>query len=386
MRSFAGTRVAALLVGAALLGPGCRAVPLTTQPFDRRGPDLPPQDVFRIEWQTKLVGPQLWEAFPREAAAPAVDPDTGRIIALTRDGYVRSVNPDGKVEWAVQTRGRFVAGASVHDGVVYVPGGDGTLYALRARDGEQVWSYASGEELASVPVVAGDLVFVQSQANTLFAVNRQTGQWAWQHRRDPPSGFAVQGVAQPSVGGGVLYAGFSDGFLVALDPGTGAVRWERPLSPNGTEFLDVDTEPSVDERGRVFAASYRNGVYALDAESGNVLWNVPANGTTSMLRRGEVLYTTGDRDAFAYLADNGRQLWQVKLKDRAGQKPVFAEGLLVVPANDALMFIDPASGLGRLSWDPGQGVTAPPAFRGGRIYVLSNLGYLYALRLTGRGG
>ncbi len=386
MRSFAGSRVAALLVGAALLGPGCRAVPLTTQPFDRRGPDLPPQSTFRIEWQLKLVGPQLWEAFPREAAAPAVDPDTGRIIALTRDGFVRSVNPDGKVEWQFQTQGRFVAGAAVHEGIVYVPGGDGTLYALRARNGEQVWAYASGEELASVPVVAGDRVFVQSQANTLFAVDRGTGQWTWQHRRDPPNGFAVQGVAQPSVSEGVLYAGFSDGFLVALEPQTGAVRWERPLSPTGTEFLDVDTEPSADDRGRLFAASYKNGLYALDSQNGNVLWNVPANGTTSLLRRGDVLYTAGDREVLAWLTDNGRQLWRVPLDEKAGQKPVFAEGLLIVPVNDALAFIDPATGLRRLSWDPGQGVTAAPVARGGRLYVLSNLGYLYALRLTGRNG
>ncbi len=364
---------------------GCRAVPLTTQPFDRRGPELPPQSVFRVDWRVELVGPQLWESFPREPAAPAVDADTGRIITLTRDGFVRSINPDGEVEWTFKTRGIFAAGASVHEGVVYVPGGDGFLYALRARNGEQLWAYDAGEELATVPLVASGRVFVVSQSNTLFAVNAEDGQWLWQHRRDLPTGFSLKGVARPTVSMGTLYAGFSDGALVALDPQSGQVRWERPLSPQGREFLDVDTDPTVDDAGRLYAASYREGLYALDPDSGNVYWTVAAQGLTSLVQRGDVLFAGGDQHVSAYLADNGRSLWRFIVKDQAAQTPVFVRGLLVVPVNAALVFVDPATGLQRLSWDPGQGVTAPVAAFNDRLYVLSNLGYLYALRLDGGG-
>jgi outer membrane protein assembly factor BamB len=382
----APVRALAVALACGVLSTGCRAVPLTTQPFDRRGPELSPQAVFRVDWQVKLVGPQLWESLPREAAAPAVDPDTGRIIALTRDGFVRSLNPDGRIEWSFQTRGIFKAGALVHEGVVYVPGGDGHLYALRARNGEELWRYDAGEELATVPLVAGGRVYVASQGNTLFAVNRENGQWLWQHRRDLPSGFMVQGVARPTLSMGTLYAGFSDGYLVALDPETGQPRWEKPLSAPGNEFLDVDTQPQVDDAGRLYAASYKSGVFALDPDSGSVLWTVPWAGTTALVQRGDVLFTTGDRGVNAWLADNGRALWSLPMKDRAAQLPLFARGMLVVPANDALVFVDPATGLQRLAWDPGQGVSAAPVQAGQRLYVLSNLGFLYALRLTGSGG
>jgi outer membrane protein assembly factor BamB len=47
--------------------------------------------------------------------------------------------------------------------------------------------------------------------------------------------------------------------------------------------------------------------------------------------------------------------------------------------------VDPSTGRPRLEWDPGQGVSATPVYADQHLYVLSNNGYLYALRLERRG-
>jgi outer membrane protein assembly factor BamB len=65
---------------------------------------------------------------------------------------------------------------------------------------------------------------------------------------------------------------------------------------------------------------------------------------------------------------------------------LFAHGMLMVPTSQSLLFVDPATGIARVSWNPGKGVTATPIVLENRLYVLSNLGYLYALRLSGRSG
>src|SRR5215211_5105014 len=107
-------QVAGVLI--ALLG-GCREIQHRAQPFDRSGRDLGPLALFEVEWRVERVGPRFWEYRPREPAQPAVDPDTGRVVALTRDGRVRGLSREGRVEWEFKTEDPFVAGATVHEGM-----------------------------------------------------------------------------------------------------------------------------------------------------------------------------------------------------------------------------------------------------------------------------
>ena len=165
------------------------------------------------------------------------------------------------------------------------------------------------------------------------------------------------------------------------------MRWEKALAPGGvTQFIDVDTSPVLDESGHVYAASYAGGLYALDAETGDVVWNSVAQGITSLLLHGNVLVATGDDRLDAYLADSGKLLWSQTLEERAGLEPVLVKGMLLVPAQRSLLFVDPRTGQSRLAWNPGEGISAPPRVVGGKVYVLSNNGYLYSLRLDGRSG
>jgi len=372
-------------VGAVGLLGACHSVPLHGNPVSSELRQ-PPADFFEVGWWTPLVEPISWEYAPREFAAPAVDPDSGRVITLTRDGFVRGVAPGGKVAWAFKTGNRFSAGALVHEGIAYVPGGDGVLYALDARKGELKWKYEAGESLATTPVLAGSRVLVASESDTLFAVDLETGKWAWQYRRDPPSGFTIHGVSTPLVKDGAVYVGFADGYLVALDAEGGTAKWEKSLAGGATEFLDVDTPPVADDAGRLYVASYQGGLYALSAESGDVEWSSSVAGLTSLLARGEIVFAVGDGRVDAYLGETGRLLWSHSLGERAGRAPVLARGMLIVPNQRALLFMDPQTGQARMAWNPGEGVSAAPRVEGSTAYVLSNNGYLYSLQLHGGGG
>jgi len=377
-----GLAAAGLLVG-------CRTPVSVYGNPEPSSPEQPPYHFFTVEWWTQLVEPSLLEYAPREQARPAYDEQNERVIALTRDGYVRSVGAEGKEAWNYRVGNRFYAGATVHEGTVYVPGTDGVLHALDAKTGAPRWKYVAGEALGTAPVIEGDLILVSSLSDTLFAVKRDTGALAWLYRRDAPAGFTIHRTSAPVVRGQSVWVGFSDGTLVSLELADGGVRWEKSLAPGsgGTgQFVDVDTTPVLDNGGHVYAASYTGGLYCLDADTGDVVWNSVAQGITSLLLQGDVVVATGDDRLDAYLADSGRLIWSRGLEERAGLDAVLTKGMLLVPVQRSMIFVDPRTGKTLLTWNPAQGVSAPARVVGGKVYVLSNNGYLYALRLDGRSG
>lgn len=371
-------RQTALLAVLALCGCAGRA-PVLVDPFSRE--PSAPLAVFRVDYWHSLVETSTMEFVPREFASPAVDPVSGRVVVGTRDGVLRSVSVEGRVKWTLATPTPFYAGVLIRDGVVYVPGGDGVLRALKADTGAVLWAYDCGEELVTVPVLAEGLVLVASQSATLYAIGATDGKWLWQYRRTPPAGFILRGASTPLVRDGVVYLGFSDGHAAALEAKTGAALWDRVLS-TGTQFIDVSSTPGFDASGHLIVASYKDGLFALDPKSGDTVWQSSASGLAYVLVRGQVIFAAGEDRIGAYSADTGKNVWLTQLPDRAGQQPAFASGLLLVPTGRGLLFMEPVTGKILRRFDPGKGVTATPAVYGPDALVLSNLGYVYGLHVT----
>ena len=373
-------RTALVTLALGVLG-GCASsrAPVLQDPFSRAA--SPPLAVFSVDYWHALMESNTMEFVPREFATPAVDPTSGRVVVGTKDGVLRSVGIDGHVKWTVSTPTPFSAGVLIRDGIVYSPGGDGVLRALKADTGAVLWSYDCGEELVTVPVLAEGQVLVASQSATLYAVNAADGKWLWQYRRTPPAGFILRGASTPVVRDGVIYLGFSDGHAAALEAKTGSAIWDRVLS-TGTQFIDVSSTPGFDSLGHLIVASYKDGIFALDPKTGDTVWQTGASGLAYVLVRGSVVFASGEDRIAAYSSESGKALWATQLPDRAGQQPAFASGLILLPTGKALLFINPVTGGILRRFDPGKGVTATPGVYGPDAVVLSNLGFVYGLHVT----
>jgi outer membrane protein assembly factor BamB len=193
--------------------------------------------------------------------------------------------------------------------------------------------------------------------------------------------------------------GFADGYMVALGLSDGAQKWERNLTTSGgTQFLDVDSTPLLDQAGRLFAASYKDGVYGLKADTGDLEWTTARQGVSSLVQSGDEIIVSGEGKLQALFSQTGKEMWSLDLNQghpkgglfggapsTAGRPPLLLRGVLVVPTTGALMFVDALKGRARMAWNPGKGVTATPALSHGRLYVLSNMGTVFALQLRGGG-
>jgi outer membrane protein assembly factor BamB len=373
--------VRALVLSAALASAGCASARrgYTIDPYSRQNTEV--LAVYSITWWQKLVDAPTLEYGPREPASPGADTINDRVVTGTRDGVLRSIDTKGRVVWRFASGQPFSAGPAVVDGFVFAPGGDGFLYCFRADTGELFWKYEAGEDLVTVPVVVDGRVLVASQNDTLFAVEAATGKWLWQYRRDPPPGFTVRGASRPAVRNGMVYVGFSGGHFAALKLDTGAALWDRVLS-TGSQFIDIDAPPVFDNKGNLVVAAYKDGLFSIDPGSGETLWHTTISGMVGLVSRGEVVFASGDARVIAVLASSGKVLWTTSLGERAGLQPALAAGWLMVPTGKSLLFIDPASGVIRISFDPGRGITATPEVHGTNVFLLSNLGFVYSLEMN----
>jgi outer membrane protein assembly factor BamB len=348
----------------------------------RPAASLPPAPIslWSVRWTRDLVPKPTLEWKAQEPGGPGVDPATGVVVAGTRDGILHAVGPDNRLLWEFQGGAGFEAAPLIRDGVVYAGCGDGILYALELATGKERWRYDAKEEVGTTPVLAGGLIFFATLQDTLFAVDAKTGEWRWHHRRDPPSGFTIRGAAGAAVANGVVYAAYADGTVAALDAAVGSVRWERRVAPSG-DFMDIDSTPQV-SGSRVFVAAYSGAVYALDAATGVTAWEFRTPGASQLVLAGDRVVAVTTTQVLALSAGDGKQLWNTPFKGMPGGAPIVAAGYVLVPTGVGLLWLDLASGRSLRVADPGSGVTAAAAVRGGRVYLLSNQGQLYALEIS----
>jgi outer membrane protein assembly factor BamB len=343
---------------------------------------LPPAPVriYRVAWQRSFVPLKPLERGPEERGGVAVDPVTRLAVFGTRDGWLHAVRPDGTVAWELRGGGPFGPPAIEGD-TVYVGTADGRLYAVVLANGRERWRYQANEDLTTRPAIAHGHVFVASQQDTVFAVDAATGAWRWHHRRENKRAeFTIFGAAAAIAGPDAVYAGYSDGWIAALDPATGAARWARQVAP-ADDHLDVDALALAG--GRLYAAAYSGAVLGLDAATGEARWTFQAQGAAQLALAEGLLVAVTPGNVHGLAPASGEAVWTAPLRGSPAGAPAIAGPWILVPAGEGgLRWIEAASGRTLRVFDPGTGVSGTPGVSGARIYVLSNGGDLLALDLT----
>lgn len=231
-----------------------------------------------------------------ERGQPELDPQHQRVFVGSADRglYALRAN-DLSTIWRFNAAG-VVQGEPLYDAnedVVYFGSNDGALYKVRALDGALIWRFNTNSEVARRPLRVGPLLYVVNANDTLMAIEPGTGKLRWTYHRAPALGIEMAGYAGPAVANGMAYAAFSDGRVSAFDAMAGTERWSIDLAAEAEQSsgelprqLDVDATPitaRLNTGPAVFVASYPAGVFALDAQSGGRLWsNVLATGANDI--------------------------------------------------------------------------------------------------------
>ncbi len=182
------------------------------------------------------------------------------------------------------------------------------------------WTYRTpGTILTSSPAISNGVVYIGTrdesgnEHHAIHAVDLETGKKRWEVKAD------AQVQASPAVADGIVYASSIRGTLYAMNAETGEVIWEKTVGKDEVQRAWMYYSPTVVD-GVVYQA-YSTGsggkMMALDARTGAEIWNVPLAGgwiveSTPVVQDGKI-YVGGDGGWLISLdASTGKELWRKK--------------------------------------------------------------------------
>lgn len=349
----------------------------------------------QLRWRRRLTTVGESAYIPLERASAALDPVRDRVYIGTSDGRLHALTGAGTRIYAYDARSAIAASPvlDVDADELYIATEGGVLHRLRASSGALGWRSDIGGAVTQTPVLAPDAAYVVTDADAVLAFERATGEALWRVRRDPTDGEHVARHAGIALVDGVIYVAVTEGTVLALDAGDGALLWERDtavdldLSPDGPpRFADVDTTPVV-VGDVVFVASFAGGLYALERASGSVLYrDERLTGITDIVRVGDdqLILASGEEGVVLYDHREQAVRWQtMAARGAPGRAVVVGDLVLVGETRGSFVTLALRDGqeLGR--FDAGHGFAARASVASGRGFVLSNGGSLLAFALPG---
>ncbi|QQR88908.1 MAG: PQQ-like beta-propeller repeat protein [Myxococcales bacterium] len=281
-------------------------------------------NAFVFRWAKTLVsklsggGPYA----PVELSAAALDPEHDRVYIGTSEGRFWALSGGGSKVYhynasaAIQSKPAFDPDRDE----LYFGTEDAVIHALNASSGMLRWRAKVKGPVHQTPVLAADRLFVVTDSDQVIALSRNDGKEIWSYRREAPDGFAIAGRAGLLEADGKIITGFTDGMVVALDPVSGNVLWERDTSveveqPMGSpeRFVDIDTTPvQVDDV--VYVASFSGGVFAIELSGGGVRWHQNEwTGITEIVKHGDhLLVSSSDHGLIMVDLLTKRLVWKKK--------------------------------------------------------------------------
>jgi len=324
--------------------------------------------------------------------------------------------PEGmEVLWTFEAGEGIESTAAVVDGMVYVGGLDGVLYALDFATGEEVWRYQAGDEIKSSPSVRDGVVYVGDESGLFHAVGATDGKKIWTFTTD--AGI----IASASFAGGGVIFGSQDNFLYCVKPQDGSLRWKVETDSfvyataaiaqvkgrevalvagcdgllraidvkNGSQVSAVAIDAYVGAspvvgNGRAYFGTFENNVLAVDLAAGEVVWRY-ANPERQFPFYSSAAYTPqrlviGGRDKLVHGLDpaTGKVAWTWSAGSRVDSSPVIAGDVAWLGTGSGdVVGLDINDGHKVWSYPTGSSITASPAVSRGRLVIGTLDGMLY---------
>ncbi len=326
---------------------------------------------------------QVWTG-QMGAVSFALEPHVlGTTVTLaSNDGTVLALDAaTGRDLWRVQTGSAITAGVGSDGKTTAVVNVANEVVAVES--GVVRWRQKLPAQTYTPPLVAGGRVFVVTADRSVTALDGTSGRKLWTQQR-PGEALVLKQSGVLLAVGDTLVLGQS-GRLVGLNPSNGSVRWDAPLATSrGTN----DVERLIDLTGRVSrvgngvcARAFQSSVGCVDASRGQVLWSKKSVGSTGVHGDEKMVFgTEADGKVMAWHRTDGERAWNSELLMHRGLSAPLSAGRFVAIGDGTgllhLLSRENGSPLNRLTTD-GSGISVSPMLAGNTVVVVTRAGGIY---------
>lgn len=364
------------------------------KPGQQRPVFYPHGQTLKTVWRVPLMERDLMDFEPVDDGGVGVDAGEAILFAGGRSKILRKIDyRTGKVLRSRHFEEELFSKPVVYEHLLLLGTSSGELYAMRKHTFEDVWVYRSKSEFVVPPVVAGGIVYAITQNDVLTALDVQTGKFLWEAKEMYTGTMAIRRHAQPVIVGEKLFQGYMNGMLVAYNRFSGEELWRSHLG-KGSRFDDVNATP-VYKDGVLFVSSFDNGLYAINADNGRVVWFTAMKSVSGgLVWQDELLVTSSEGGFYALNQRSGVIDWYFDLhtlyrkqKEGAFSRPQFYLDRYVVftTSESGLYVLDPLNRELVTRLAPGLGVSAEPTVSGPYIFLTTNGSSVLSITLTQKG-
>ena len=333
----------------------------------------------RLDTRTPLVAGAPGEE-PLDATEAAVPFDDGSVAAGVNAVAISLPGQVSNSEWSHRggSPAHRIAHAALGQGLTRV-------WAANAGRGD-----SRKNRIGADPIVAGGRIYTLDSGATVTATGTNGGT-AWATDLTPPAdrdGEASGGGI--AYDGGSVYATTGFGELIALDAGTGAVRWRQKFDAG------IGGAPATDG-GSVYVTARDGTATAVSADTGKIRWQVQGTQTAAgvvgvsapAISGDQVIFPFSSGQMLAVQRDTGQPVWQAyvsgkrlgrafaSVSDLTGD-PVVADGIIYAGTSAGRLAAVSAT-TGQPVWTADEGAVSPPVVAGGAVFIVNDENQLVRL-------
>jgi outer membrane protein assembly factor BamB len=328
-----------------------------------------------------------------------------KIYTMDAEATIRAISAsDGSVLWEIKnvptaksgfdylhpfntnnvSRNGFGGGLAADGGKIFAATGFGTVIALDAGSGTEIWTKRYAIPIREAPTAAEGRVFVVNSESELICLNANDGVQLWS-QKGLPENASVLTSASPAVAGNLVFVPYPSGEITAIDIKTGQARWTDSLAKgaiNSSATAIGEAPRPVADHEAIYAMSRGGQLIATSRDRGTRLWTRDIRGSQMPWVAGDTLFVVDITGKLAALSRrDGKARWVAALPgDGRWSGPVLAGSRLWLASSKGLLVaVDAASGSIAAQSDLGTPIMITPVVAEGRLYVMTDKAKLIAM-------
>jgi outer membrane assembly lipoprotein YfgL len=307
------------------------------------------------------------------------------MFAAASNGTVAAIDArNGQDIWRLSLATPLAAGVGSDGRIAAVVTQNNELLAV--ADGREIWREKLPAQAYTAPFVAGGRIFLLTADRAIHAFDGNSGRKLWMQQR-PNEPLVLRQAGVLLAVGDTLVAGLA-GRLTGLNPANGGIRWEVPIaSPRGINDVErlVDLVGPVSRLNDVVCVrAFQASVGCVNAERGVMQWTKPSDGSVGLDGDERLVFAVeSDGKVVTWTRANGESGWSSEqLRFRGLTAPRVVGRSIAI--GDAAGFVhllsrEDGSLMNRLTTD-GSAIVATPTLVGETLVVVTRAGTIFGFQ------